>query len=447
MTARQVYEGVLIEMNKVQAPSLLLEDFNYLFNKAINQYINKKYNIYDISQQTTDDLRVLKSSCVLNANTENFFNDVTKRNSMWGAIYEFQLPQDYLHLLNCICNYKVTKPFKCYDAGTYVQFPAIRLTSDMWSQVINNFYMRPMYKRPYYFINNINHQSNEYYTPPTGETNTGAAVYPDYHSNEFGEKAQGGPMLYGPNGKLDSSATGDITSIKTTVSQNGNQKDPSKWTITVVTTYKDSSTTTVTRKWKQGDPTKDSEITSGFGVNIPSSNIYLPTDPSKYGGTDTWGVGAVSGVQTESVDDAGALDYADQKTTKGGIPRAITLNGQQFDGVERVGKIRYGNPSTVRLEIRYGKDSSLFTLDSVYIDYIKTPQFIRLTQEQLDLTEDTSQIMEFPDYVCQEIINELVHIMMENASDPRLQSHIPISQSIANPAQAQDSAQQQQRAQ
>jgi len=36
MTARQVWEGVLIEMNKTQAPSLLLEDFNYLFNKAIN---------------------------------------------------------------------------------------------------------------------------------------------------------------------------------------------------------------------------------------------------------------------------------------------------------------------------------------------------------------------------------------------------------------------------
>jgi len=36
MTSRQVYEGVLVEMNKVNAPSLLLEDFNYLFNKAIN---------------------------------------------------------------------------------------------------------------------------------------------------------------------------------------------------------------------------------------------------------------------------------------------------------------------------------------------------------------------------------------------------------------------------
>jgi hypothetical protein len=44
--------------------------------------------------------------------------------------------------------------------------------------------------------------------------------------------------------------------------------------------------------------------------------------------------------------------------------------------------------------------------------------------------------MEYPDYVCQEIINELVHIVMENSSDPRLNTHIPVSQSIANPAQA-----------
>lgn len=26
---------------------------------------------------------------------------------MYGALYEFQLPADYLHLLNCVVNYKV----------------------------------------------------------------------------------------------------------------------------------------------------------------------------------------------------------------------------------------------------------------------------------------------------------------------------------------------------
>ena len=89
------------------------------------------------------------------------------------------------------------------------------------------------------------------------------------------------------------------------------------------------------------------------------------------------------------------------------------------------------------MEIRYGKDTSLFELVNVYIDYLKTPQNIRLTQEQLDLTEDTSQMMEFPDYVCQEIINVLVKLVMENSSDTRLQTHIPFNTTIANPAQAQ----------
>ena len=35
MTARQVYEGTATEVNKVQSMTLLLEDFNYFFNKPI----------------------------------------------------------------------------------------------------------------------------------------------------------------------------------------------------------------------------------------------------------------------------------------------------------------------------------------------------------------------------------------------------------------------------
>jgi hypothetical protein len=33
---------------------------------------------------------------------------------------EFELPTDYLHLLNCICNFEVSKTFKCYNAGDSV---------------------------------------------------------------------------------------------------------------------------------------------------------------------------------------------------------------------------------------------------------------------------------------------------------------------------------------
>lgn len=319
MTARQVYEGTLIELNKVEAPSLLLEDFNYIFNKAINQYVNKQYNIYDINQQTTDDLRVLKATLpelpVKLATSQ--YGTKTGVNSLYGATYEALLPGDYLHILNCVCNFKVNKTIKCYDAGSYVQFAARRLTADLWSQVIHNFYMRPMYKRPYFYVHNVS--------------------------------------------------------------------------------------------------------TSGS----------VPTDPYTAGTTDKYPHGTdISSAKTET--------STNVTTVTGGLPKTIKVGENTISAVEREGQIRYGNTSPVRLEIRYGKDNSIFELESVDIDYLKAPQLIRLTQEQLDLTEDTSQMMEFPDYVCQEIINELVRLVMENSRDyQRIDGFTAVSTSVANPAQQQ----------
>ena len=50
MRAKQIFEYALVELNKREAPSLLLEDYNYFINKAINQFVNKSYNIYDIKK-------------------------------------------------------------------------------------------------------------------------------------------------------------------------------------------------------------------------------------------------------------------------------------------------------------------------------------------------------------------------------------------------------------
>lgn len=287
MTSRQLFEYALIELNKVQAPSLLLEDYNYFINKAVSQYINKVYNLYDINQQKSDDLRVLKSTAVLNPIDDNSYNKDNVEDSLFGTISEVYLPDDYLHTLNCVVEYDVKKTFKCYDKDTKVHFGAKRLTADMFSQIINNYYMRPQYRSPYYYINNVN--------------------------------------------------------------------------------------------------TKSTFVT----------------------------------------EDNQSLVQADADAK---------LNAQS---PTRTAQVRYGNTSRVKMEIRYGKDSDTFELSKVYIDYLKAPQHIRLTQTQVDEVEDKSQVLEFPDYVCQEIVNELIKLLMENASDPRLQTNIPINQSIANPAQEQ----------
>jgi hypothetical protein len=175
MTSLQLYNNVLVELNKVEAPNILLEDFNYFANKAVNNYINKRYNIYDINQQTTDDIRVLKATAILPVHkkytTTSDLNDEIL--DFMGATYEVELPEDYLHILNCVCIYHVLHdPKGCYDRK-YQPFPAKRLTADSWSEVLGNYWNQPRYYRPYYYIHNVNESvdvpTNPYRPIPEGD--------------------------------------------------------------------------------------------------------------------------------------------------------------------------------------------------------------------------------------------------------------------------------------
>ena len=362
MTSKQVFEYALVELNKKEAPSLLLEDYNYFINKAINQYINKMYNAYDINQQKTDDLRVLKASAILTPAV----NDDYGSSTLFNKVYEVDLPDDYLHILNCVVEYDILKNYKCYNSGAKWQQGASRLTADMFSQIINNYYLKPTYKSPYYYINNVNVES----TYPTSDTQT------DVQDNKYIVTVDYGNITAGDI----------ITIIKNDLTSN-------------IVTY----------------------VASGASTNEFSNNTELAA-------TLTTDVGITASVSGNSV----VVDDADISEISADT---YDVSFGRTPSPERYTEVRYGNKSKVRMEIRYGKDNSIFALSSVYIDYVKAPQFIRLTQDQVDEVEDSSQLLEFPDYVCQEIINELVKILMENASDPRLQTHIPVSQSIAVPGQ------------
>lgn len=342
MTAREVFEGALIEVSKVKSSTLLLEDFNYLFNKAINQYVNQVYSIYDVGQQTTDDLRVLKTTSILKPELTKKYPSpidgevsavVSSNNAiadLYGNVYEFNLPADYLHMLNCICVFKVKKNIKCYDKGSYISFPATRISSDEWAQVITDYYNKPSYKRPYVFIHNVNLSNGELTNP--------------YDKN------------------------------------------------------------------------------TGYGTD----QYIVQTKTSTQGADGSWSEPEV--IRLDEFDRTTTISGLDTSTTTVSSPGTITLTN--VDLVNKNAGLRHSNPTNVRCEIRYGKDNSIFELVQVSVDYIKSPQRIRLTQEQLDLTEDTSQVMEFPDYVCQEIINRLTLLVMENSSDPRIQTFPSVSTSI-----------------
>lgn len=374
MTARQIFEATLIELSKMQMPALKLHEFNYLFNKAINQYINKVYNVYDINQQTTDDLRVLKSTAYMKphkieakpymnykgegSDSNPTYNGISPKDATYGsassylssthsqiqslngATYEVFMPIDYLHMLNCVCIYYVAKQKDCYDAGSYIQIPATRLTADSWSQIVTDIYNRPTPMHPYYYI----HNQNTNITLPTAP-----------------------------------------------ITGNGDTSDD---------------------------------------------------NPAGYKGTDLAGT-----YKVENDNDVPATNGGEGSNFQRTFKLNINNQPQNISLVEKPTAARIANPTNVRCEIRYGRDDSLFQLVEVQIDYVKSPQFIRLTQEQIDLTEDTSQIMEFPDYVNQEIINELVHLVMVHSNDPRLANDIQMTNTIARPTGQQQQAAPQQAAQ
>lgn len=145
MSIRDAFENCLVELNKVQAPSLLLDDFVYLFNKAVQQYINIRYNLFETKQQLTDDLRVLLKTHkeVLNPSVIGTFDGPT-----------IGLPSDYIHMLNCICTFTQTKGNKCGNSKTITK-GANKMDTTQWSHVIENYYMKPSVKQPYYYIMNI----------------------------------------------------------------------------------------------------------------------------------------------------------------------------------------------------------------------------------------------------------------------------------------------------
>jgi hypothetical protein len=252
MTARELYEFALIEVNKLHSPSLLLEDYNYFINKAVQQYINLVYNKFDINQQSNDDLRALTATYT----EEGVVNN------------KILLPDDYVHLLSCIVTINAYEnKSTCGSCPRSYTSAAKRLTSDTYAGILNNYYLKPAPKRPYYILRSV----------------------PDY-SHSLAEQSK-------------------------------------------------------------------PEVLEDF-YNVKANTI----------------------------------------------------------GSE--------------LEIKCGRGE----VQAISIDYVRAPRPIELTFEQLYSDIDDSQILEFPDYVCFEIVNLFTKLLMENASDPRLQTNLAVNQTIAGPS-------------
>lgn len=140
-TARKAYIDILTELVKEEAPTLYLEDFLYYFNKSINEFIKKRYELFEVTQQVHDDLRFWKKPY----NTDKLEIGLDDIDS-----------QSYRHVVGCTVDVTLTRPdSRCeQDVNTTKAYKAVRMTSDIKTGILNNSYLEPKFYRPYFDIVN-----------------------------------------------------------------------------------------------------------------------------------------------------------------------------------------------------------------------------------------------------------------------------------------------------
>lgn len=173
-TTKDVYVALLIELNKHKSPTILLEDFNYFHQKAIQSYVNKRVNIYPVGRQVVDDLQpLMKFNYPLVKQAENNTFPISTR---------FALPNDYFHLQRCNIALTVLQDdlSRCFYKNAVV-YPDVRpITSKELSSINSNYYFKPSLTRAYYMVNQdgLNYKLDIFCGELT--TKTISNVYVDY---------------------------------------------------------------------------------------------------------------------------------------------------------------------------------------------------------------------------------------------------------------------------
>jgi hypothetical protein len=163
-TVREAYVDVLTELVKEESPTLYVEDFLYYFNKAINEYMKARYEVFEITQQLTDDLRFWKVSINLPTildTTGAYQHNIFSVDSVPFIAPLSSMP-NYRHLLNCMVGLISLRPMVKCNITPNVQkgFKATRFTSDIKASILNNDYLSPQPFRPYFDI--LNESINVY---------------------------------------------------------------------------------------------------------------------------------------------------------------------------------------------------------------------------------------------------------------------------------------------
>lgn len=242
MTEKQVFEAVLIEVDKVGAPIFDLRTFNYTADVAYSAFVDEVYLAFENTQKSLDYIsglkrsRQWKNSSVFGNNpiidaTAGFYKN-SYRVSLEPLIKglpegESNLSRygvdDYRHCTGVFVEYVTREPIpdRCYPSGSVFEQGAKRLDSDTYASIIADPFQKPRYFRPYWLINTVN-------TSTPGS----AGAYP--HLN----------ILIGPHEYVDSS-NNTVKALDISVIKMDYLKNPRKFSLTHTQAYSDVTDTSL----------------------------------------------------------------------------------------------------------------------------------------------------------------------------------------------------------
>ncbi len=325
MTALEVYNATLIELNKVNAPTFTVEHFNYFMDKVIRSFTNERYNLYAVNQQMSDDLRVLLDN-VIYPDTGTALDTVVSL-SPGAQFYQKFYIDDY----------------ELFEVGDILSITG----SDREHTVT--------------------------------EANSGGylLVTPDLPQ----ATGQAGSVVVGSIvSRLDTSIvqTGEITKFKIL-------KANYMHLLSCEVTWLDS-----TGLRSKTFPAK--HLTLDMLTNIQTNAYLKPSFRQPY-------------------------YLLRDNTDNTGIAKQAT------------GRKQYQNRPLV--EMYLGSAITGTTLSKVRIDYLKLPETVVLsTSEAYVDTSDTSQVLEFPDYLKNEFVKRLTTNFLENVGNPRVNTQVQINQEV-----------------
>lgn len=340
MTVREIYDSVLVEINKENAQSFTTEEFNYVMNKSALAFANERYNFYAVNQQISDDLRVLLKNQTFST------IDTTSIDPMDVSGPVFNPTTSYLITSITASTTATLSTVKDIKVGDIISFG-----DDIIAHPITNI---------------------------TGNVVT----FTTSATTQAGVNIKLSTLPIGISDNLIDDRTIDASFVASDYQHLISCK--LIWKTKRPSTGKISYITFPARK-----------LTHDM-LNAIQNNTYLKPSSSR--------------------------PYH-QLFNNSNNSGAIVLSSSTYKDYQNKPKVRIyiGNKNSV-MELRY-----------IVVDYLKIPEIITLKDSDIfSVASDTSQILEFPEYLKNELVKRCTIYLLEKAGDPRIQTQPAFNQEISS---------------